>query len=109
MCKYYFLLFMLFLEQFCVADSKIMFSGKLVYNKLVANLLIYFVSKFIWLSNLKVMEVTSSCCKVLALWIFQDSQPTLCVLSIFGLGIILGCLKVNCRKFTKLSRKYLFA
>ena len=63
-----------------------MFSGKLVYNKLVANLPIYFVSKFhdFWLINLKVMNVTSSCCKVLALWIFQDSQPTLDVLVYFG-------------------------
>ena len=62
------------------------FSGKLVYNKLVANLLIYFMSKFhdIWLSSLKVMNVTSSCYKVLALWIFQDSQPTLYVLAYFG-------------------------
>jgi len=63
-----------------------MFSGKLVYNKLVANLLIYYMSKFhdFWLSNLKVMNVTNSCCKVLALWIFQDSQPTLDVLAYFG-------------------------
>ena len=62
-----------------------MFSGKLVYNKLVANLLIYFVSKFrdIWLSSLKVMDISSSHCKVLALWIFQDSQPTLYVLAYF--------------------------
>jgi hypothetical protein len=61
-------------------------SGKLVYNKLVANLLIYFVSKFrdIWLSSLKVMDISSSHCKVLALWIFQDSQPTLYVLAYFG-------------------------
>ena len=63
-----------------------MFSGKLVYNKLVANLLIYFVSKFhdIWLSSLKVMHVINSYCKVLALGIFQDSQPTLYVLAYFG-------------------------
>ena len=62
------------------------FSGKLVYNKLVANLLIYFVSKFhgIWWSSLKVMNVTISYCKVLALWIFQDSQPTLYLLAYFG-------------------------
>ena len=58
-----------------------MFSGKLVYNKLVANLLIYFVFKFhdIWLSSLKVMKVASSCCEVLALWNFQNSQHTLSV------------------------------
>jgi len=63
-----------------------MFSGKLVYTKLVDNLLIFFMSKFhdLWLSSLKVMNVTSSCCKVLALWILQDSQPTLYVLAYFG-------------------------
>ena len=62
------------------------FSGKLVYNKLVANLLIYVVSKFhdIWLSSLKVMNVTTSCCEVLALWIFQSSQQTLSVLVYVG-------------------------
>ena len=67
---------------------KIMFAGKLVYNKLVANLLIYFVSKFHdnWLSSLKVMHVTNSCCKVLALWIFQDSQPTLHVYAYEAVG-----------------------
>jgi hypothetical protein len=63
-----------------------MFSGKPVYNKLVANLLIYVVFKFhdIWLSSFKVMNVASSCYKVLALWIFQDSQPTLYALVYFG-------------------------
>ena len=63
-----------------------MFSGKLVYNKLVANLLIYYVFKFhdFWLSSLKVMHATTSCCKVLALWIFQDSQITLYVLAYFS-------------------------
>jgi len=52
------------------------FSGNLVYNKLVANLLICLVSKFhdIWLSNLKVMTVTSSCCEVLVLWIFRTAR-----------------------------------
>jgi len=62
------------------------FSGKLLYNKLVANLLIYLVSKFhdFWLSNLRVVIVTRNCCEVLALWIFQDSQPTLSVLAYFG-------------------------
>ena len=58
------------------------FAGKLVYNKLVANVLICLVSKFhdIWMSSLKVMTVTSSCCEVLILWIFQNSQETLSVL-----------------------------
>jgi len=62
------------------------FSGKLDYTKLVANLLIYLVSKFhdIWLSSLRVVMVTSSCCEVLALWIFQDRQLTLSVLAYFG-------------------------
>ena len=62
-----------------------MFSGKHVYNKLVANLLIYLVSKIhdIWLSSLKVMTVASTCYEVLALWIFQESQPTLSVLAYF--------------------------
>ena len=71
------------------------FSGELVYNKLVANLLIYFVSKFhnIWLSSLKVMNVASSCYKVLALWIFQDSQPTLYVLAYFGWESVEGINK----------------
>ena len=65
---------------------KMMFSGTLVYKKLVANLMIYFLSKFhdIWLSSLKGMHVAISCCKVLALWIFQSSQPTLQDLSYFG-------------------------
>ena len=65
-----------------------MFSGTLVYNKHVANLLVYFVSKFhnIWLSSLKVMHVASSCYKVLALWIFQDSQPTLHVYAYEAVG-----------------------
>jgi len=58
------------------------FDGKLVYNKLVATLLICLVSKFhsIRLSILKVVAVTSSCCEVLVLWIFQSSQETLSVL-----------------------------
>jgi len=62
------------------------FAGKLVYNKLVANLHIYLVSKFhdIWLSNLKAMTVTSSCYEVLVLWIFQNNQETLSVLVYFG-------------------------
>ena len=62
------------------------FYGKLVYNKLVANLLIYLVSKFhnIWLSSLKVMTVASSCYEMLVLWFFQDSQPTLSVSAYFG-------------------------
>jgi len=61
------------------------FSGKRVYNKLVANSLIYLVSKFhdIWLSSLRVVIVTRSCCEVLALWIFQDSQQTLPVSTYF--------------------------
>ena len=48
------------------------FAGKLVYNKLVANILIYLVSKFhnIWLSSVRVMTVARSCCEVLARWIF---------------------------------------
>jgi len=89
-----------------------MFSGKLVYNKLVANFLIYFVSKFhdIWLSSLKVMHVTNSCCKVLALWIFLGQPANFVCFSIFRWGIILGCLKVNCRPFTKLPESiYLFS
>ena len=62
------------------------FAGKLVYTKLVANVLIYLVSKFydIWLSCVKVMTVTSSCREVLVLWIFQSSQETLSVLAYFG-------------------------
>jgi len=38
------------------------FAGKLVYNKLVDNLLVYLVSKFhsIWLSSLKVVVVTTT-------------------------------------------------
>jgi len=62
------------------------FAGKLVYNKLVANLIIYIVSKFhsLWLSSLKVVVVTSNSCEVLALWIFQSSQETLAVLVYFG-------------------------
>ena len=62
------------------------FVGKLVYNKLVANLLIYLVPKFhsIWLSSLKVVVVTSNRCEVLALWIFQSSH-----FSLFRLGIFL--------------------
>jgi len=62
------------------------FSGKLVYKKLVANLLICLVSKFhdIWLGSLRVMAVARSCCEVLALWIFQDSQQTLPVSAYFG-------------------------
>jgi hypothetical protein len=61
------------------------FAGKLVYNKLVANLLIYLVFKFhdIWLGSLRVMIVARSCCEVLALWIFQDSQHTLPVSTYF--------------------------
>jgi len=62
------------------------FAGNLVYNKLVANLLIYLVSKFhnIWLSSLRVMTVARSFCEVLALWIFQDCQQVLSVLAYFG-------------------------
>jgi len=62
------------------------FSGELVYNKLVANLLIYLVFKFhdIWLSSLRVVIVTRSCCEVLALWIFQGSQQILPVSTYFG-------------------------
>ena len=61
------------------------FSGKLVYNKFLANLLIYLVSKFheIWLSSLRVVAVASSCYELLALWIFQDSQHTLPVSTYF--------------------------
>jgi len=60
---------------------KMKFAGKLVYNKLVANLLIYLVSKFhsIWLSSLKAVAVASSCCEVLVLWIFQSRSETLSV------------------------------
>ena len=62
------------------------FTGKLVYNKLAANLLIYFVSKVqdIWLSSLKDVIVTSNSCEVLILWIFQSSQKTLSALVYFG-------------------------
>jgi hypothetical protein len=62
------------------------FAGKLVYKKLIDNLLIYLVSKFhdIWLGGLRVMIVTRSCYEVLALWIFQDSQQTLPVSAYFG-------------------------
>jgi len=61
------------------------FSGKLVCNKLVANLLIYLVSKFysIWLSGLEVMAVASSCYEVLVLWIFQSRPENLSVLTYF--------------------------
>jgi len=61
------------------------FSGKLVYKKFVANLLIYLVSEFhdIWLSSLKAMNITRSCWEVLALWMFQDSQHTLPVSTCF--------------------------
>jgi len=63
------------------------FAGKVVYNKLVANLLIYLVSKFdsIWLSSLKVVAVTISYCEVLVLWIFQSRSETLSVLAYFSL------------------------
>jgi len=62
------------------------FSRKLVYNKLVANLLIYLVPKFdsIWLSSLKAVAITSSYCEVLVLWIFQSRSETLSVLAHFG-------------------------
>jgi len=62
------------------------FARKLVYNKLVDNLLIYLRSKFhsIWLSSLKVVVATSSCCEVLVLWIFLSSQATLSVLVHLG-------------------------
>ena len=62
------------------------FAGKLVCNKLVANLLSYLVSKFhsIWLSILKVVVVTSNSCEVLALWIFLSSQESLSVLVYCG-------------------------
>jgi len=62
------------------------FSGKFVYNKLVAILIICPVSKFhsIWLCSLKVVLVTSNCCEVLVLWIFQNSQETLSVLVYFS-------------------------
>jgi len=62
------------------------FAGKLVYNKLVDNLLIYLVSKFhiIWLSSLKAMAVTSCCCEMLALKIFQSRHENLSVLTYFG-------------------------
>ena len=62
------------------------FSGKLVYNKLVANSPIYLVSKFhdSWLSSLRVVIVTRSCCEMLALWIFHDIQQTLPVSTYFG-------------------------
>jgi len=58
---------------------------KLVFNKLVANLLIYLVPKFhdIWMSSLRVVIVTRSCCEVLALWIFQDSKQTLPISTYF--------------------------
>jgi len=61
------------------------FSGNLVYNKLVANLHIYLMSKFhdLWLSSLKVMTVASSCYEMLVLWIFQNSQQTLPVSTYF--------------------------
>jgi len=62
------------------------FDRKLVYNKLIAKLRMYLVSKFhdIWLGGLRVMIVTRSCCEVLALWIFQNSQQTLPVSAYFG-------------------------
>ena len=62
------------------------FAGKPFYNKLVANLLIYLLSKFhdIWLSSLNVMTVTSSLYEVLVLWILQNSQETLSVFTYFG-------------------------
>jgi len=62
------------------------FAEKFVYNKLVANLLLCHVSKFhsICLSSLKIVVVTSNCCEVLVLWIFQNSQETLSVLVYFG-------------------------
>jgi len=55
-------------------------------GKLVANLLICFVSKVhsIWLSSSKAVAVASSCCEVLLLWIFQSIQETLYVLVYFG-------------------------
>jgi len=58
---------------------KMRFSGNLVYNKLVDNLLIYLVYKFhnIGLNSLEVMTVASCCCKVLALWNFQSRSGTL--------------------------------
>jgi len=61
------------------------FSGKLVYNKLVENSLIYLVSKLhdIWLSGLKVMAVAISCCEVLVLWIFQSRPESFSVLAYF--------------------------
>ena len=62
------------------------FAGKLVYNKLVANLLCYLLSKFysIWLSSLEDVIVTSNSCEVLVLWIFQSRFETLSVLVHFG-------------------------
>ena len=57
------------------------FCGKLVYNKLLANLLIYLVSKLhnIWLSGLEVMAVG----EVLVLWIFHSRPENLSVLTYF--------------------------
>ena len=76
---------MSFLEKLFKNSLKIKFSGKVVYNKPVANFLIHFVSRLrdIWLSSSEVMNVTSGCCEMLALWIFQDSPPTLYVLAYF--------------------------
>jgi len=61
------------------------FSRKLVYNKLVANLFIYLLSKFhnIWLSSLEVIAFASSCCEVPVLWIFQSRPENLSVLTYF--------------------------
>jgi len=87
------------------------FAGKLVYNKLVANLLVYLVFKFhsISRSSLKFVVVTSNNCEVLALWIFAEQPGDFVCFSLFWLGIFLGCLKVNCRRFAKISRKCLLA
>jgi len=62
------------------------FARKLVYNKLVPNLLIYLVSKFhsIWLSSLKALAVRSSYCEVLVLWTFKSRSKPLSVLAYFG-------------------------
>jgi len=64
------------------------FAGKPVYNNLVANLLIYHCPNFMtfgWVVCKKMkMKFARSCCVVLALWIFQDSQQTLPVSAYFG-------------------------
>jgi len=70
------------------------FSGKLVYNKLVANLLIYLVFKFhdIWMSSLRVVIVTKAAAKCL-LSGFSKTASKFCLFQPISVGNLSGMFK----------------